>query len=203
MRRKTTAIRTSKPNYADKPRPVLHKQDFVPRYKAGEFGNASPTWNDLSEFLENYNLGPEGKVHIRNRIAQGKTWYNVPVREILVAWREATQQVSYQDLYISAMAPHQYNVIQGEVWQTENHLLLWYSSAVGVPMREALLGPTRHVEGIEAVIILRTLMCPNSWERLNYLLDAYDNHVIEFSTFSVNWGTLPNYNTVYWEVRNY
>lgn len=186
---------------------MLNKRDFVERYKRGEFGNASPTWNSLEDLERDWNLYPLttyiGPVHIRNRIAQGETWYNVHPIDLWIVWQRAVKKVRAENLYISAMAPHDKNLIQGEVWQNEDHLCLWYSQAVGIPMRDALRGPTSYAYGILASVILRTLMCPNSWEWLNQLLDMYDNHVVEFSTFSTDWGTIPGYNSVFWEVRDY
>ena len=34
------------------PRPVLSKRDMVTRYRMGEFGNHSPTWNTPDEYWE-------------------------------------------------------------------------------------------------------------------------------------------------------
>lgn len=199
------------------PRPVLHKKDFVERYKRGEFGNASPTWHSIEEWLDwvdslpnplallgcSMPLSSLGNFHIRNRIAQGVTWYNVPADQLDIVWDIAMHRVGAENLYISAMAPHDKNLIQGEVWQNTEHLWLTYSTMVGNPMRDVLREEPRHATGLNAARILRHYLCPNSWEWLNQLLDNYPSHVIEFSTFSVEWGTIPHYNTVWWEIRNY
>lgn len=171
--------------------PVLTKADFVRRYKAGEFGNHAPTWNTVKELEES---GYKGEVHLRNRVAGGATFYNLSVRMAVHLWKGKER-----GYYCSGMAPHQYNLVQGEL-QDGN---ITFTTEVGLPMREALAKRTQHARGIIANILLQQFMCPNSWEWLQVLLYRYPGHVIEFSTFSRNWGTLPNYNTVFWEIRLY
>ena len=181
--------------------PVLSKADFVPRYKRGEFGNASPTWNEVDEWAEgNPRLG--ALYHIRNRVAGGPTWYNVQLLEMKEKWDNLVSRgIDPSSLYISEMAPHEYNLIQGEVKTSEQHLDLTYTLAKDLPMRDALLADLRTAQMTEAIMILQTFLCGNSWEWLNFLLDAYEGHIVEFSTFSIPWGTLPGFNTVFWEVR--
>lgn len=196
--------------FAERPLPVLNKHDFVKRYKVGHFGNASPTWDNYQQwFLDPRGCRP-GLFHIRNRIAGGDTWYDVHWEDMDVTWGIARNRVGERNLYISEMAPHEHNLIQGEVVQgpiagaATRHLYIWYSRQVGVPMREALRGPEKaEAGGIIATTLLRTLMCPNSWDWLNQLLDNFPGHVVEFSTFGVDWGTISNFNTCFWEVRGY
>jgi len=184
-----------------KPKPVLTKRDFVRRYAKGEFGNASPTWNTIGEFTR---ADPRGELfHIRNRVADGPTWYNKTKLGVFATWAHLKLTgVPTDSLYISAMAPTHKTLFQGEVRQSEKYLDLRYSTVVAT-MREALAKQQYHTNGIMAVWALKYYLCPNSYEWMHYLLDSYPSHVIEFSTYSVNWGTLPNYNTVFWEVRKY
>ena len=96
--------------------PVLTKKDFVRRYALGEFGNHSPTWDTLREWLCDKPWERFGDLyHIRNRIAGGKTWYNVPAMQMGVYWYAASKEVGVNNLYISAMAPTDKTVFQGEV----------------------------------------------------------------------------------------
>lgn len=198
-------------------KPVRSKQDFVRRYKMGEFGNASPTYDTVLEFSKA--VYPDWKCedlyHIRNRIAGGPTWYDVPGREVRQRWYELVQQgVMEKDLYISAMAPTPLTLIQGEVMRLDNHghevgqrqshagLNLFYTQ-VAKPMRDALKEWCRQVSGIVAVDLLRMHLNHNSLEWMYKLLDWYPGHVIEFSTYDKEWGTVPGYNTLFWEVRCY
>ena len=185
------------------PKPVLTKRDFVRRYAAGEFGNASPTWDSVVEWCSDEPWERFGSLyHIRNRIAGAATWYNVDYRRLEWVWQEALAKFLSGQLYISAMAPTEKTVLQGEVQRGLWGLDLYYTT-VAKPMREALRVASYSVRGIIAVSLLRQHLCPNSYDWLMHLLDSYPGHVVEFSTYSVEWGTVPGYNTVFWEVRKY
>lgn len=179
--------------------PIRSKRQFVRLYEQGIFGNHSPTWNTLQEYLDaNYNVG---LIHLRNRIAGGKTWYNVAPNDVDLYWQEALRSgLTPKDLYISAMAPTEKTLIQGEILQTEDGINLYYSK-VAKPMRDALKEQSDTIVGLRALKTLQHYMCPNSYEWLQVLLDRYPFHCIEFSTYSVNFGTIPYHNTCFWEVR--
>lgn len=180
--------------------PVLTKVDFVKRYAAGEFGNAAPTWNDAEDFLRR---GYQDLCHIRNRVAGGPTWYNVRANRVYALWYEIKGSgIDPSTLYISAMAPTAKTLFQGEVMQTEKGLSLFYSS-IAKPMREALAESSKTVVGWRASALLHYYMDERSYDWLQVLLDRYPFHVIEFSTYGVQWGTVSGYNTVFWEVRLY
>lgn len=188
--------------------PVLNKKDFVRRYEAEEFGNRSPTWNTLKEFLK-AKVHKEALVHIRNRIAGAPTWYNIKADEVenyvlVLTSNQTWEKEIYQetDFYYSLMAPTDRTVIQGEVQQSCQHLDLYYST-VKKPMRASLIEGGKQVYGLLAKTILDYYLDSPSLEHVNYLLNAYPNHVIEFSTYSIAWGTIPNRRTVIWEVRAY
>lgn len=100
------------------------------------------------------------------------------------------------------MAPTELMLIQGEVQRTTQGLYLTYSR-IRKPMRDALAEEQRHLFRLEAKILLYGNLDDNSLDWLNHLLDTYDDHVVEFSTYSKHWGTVPRYNTVFWEVRKY
>lgn len=179
--------------------PVLTKRDFVKRYAEGEFGNRSPTWNTLQEFLDSNYRG--GLIHLRNRIVGGKTWYDVAPNDVDLYWQEALASgLSPKDLYISAMCPTEKTIIQGEVLITEEGVSLHYST-VKKPMRQALSEKSSNATGLTALILLETHLCSNSMEWMRTLWETYPHHVVEFTTLSVNWGTVPRHNTLFWEVR--
>ena len=179
--------------------PVLSKADFVRRYQKSEFGNRSPTWDTVLEFLlSGVGANPNKRFHLRNKVAGGETYYNVDWE--FVNWFYRTNDES--DYYVSEMAPHHHNLIQGEVALLPE-ITLRYSSAPDVPTREALAIGEKHQSGIIALLTLKYYLCPNSYDWLHVLLERYPGHVVEFSSFSCNWGTLPHYNTVFWEVRRY
>ena len=174
------------------------KAQFVREYQAGRLGNRAPTWQTLEEYLTS---SYKGLVHIRNRVAGGPTWYDVPAENVAAGYVRIIAEglVGPGDVYFSGMAPTDKTIFQGEVRQSERHLDLYYST-ITKPMRASLLEGGRQVHGLEALGILKALMDPSSLDWVQTLLDRYPWHVIEFSTYSVNWGTL-NLPTVIWEVR--
>lgn len=177
--------------------PVLAKKDFTLRYERGEFGNKSPTWLNPADFMRS---GYLGLVHLRNKIAGGETHYNLSRNECLAKW---LWFVNREDWYVSAMAPTKLTLLQGEVQRGDHNGLDLYYTTVAKPMREALAVWARQVSGTIALSILQRFLCPNSCEWINVLLDRYPDHVIEFSCYDCEWGTLPGFNTVFWEIRKY
>ncbi len=184
----------------NQPKPVLNKQNFVQRYQAGEFGNRCPSWLTLEEFLAS---GYQEPVHVRNRIAGGMGWYDVPIDQLKEVWAKAAKKYGEHNLYLGAMGPaDKTRIFQGEVaygcWLYD----LTYTT-VSLPTRKALARKTEYAQGIIASYLLRYFLCPNSFSWLTTLLNRYPDHVIEFSTYSVEWGTIPGFNTLFWEVRKY
>lgn len=194
--------------------PVNTKADFVRRYKSGEFGNASPTFDTPKEYLESGFHG-SGLIHIRNRNRNsGNSYYDVPPEEFDTRWRMACEHAPPDSYYISMMAPTEKTIIQGELQYTNSARLCqgkkigdpgleFYYTTVKKPMRYALQEESHTVDHITAKGLLQLYMNNKSYEWLKELLDRYPGHVIEFSVYSVEWGTIPGYNTVFWEVRNY
>jgi hypothetical protein len=199
-------------------KPVLSKRDFVRRYEIHEFGNHSPTWNTIDEFAVSKYVG---NVHIRNRVTGGPTWYDLPIRldwveskkqllssyaltteDFLLCWETACENCAEENLYISAMCPTERTILQGEVCQWPGGPYLYYTT-VRKPMREALRQEAKHATGIVALEILKCVMCPNSYDWLQELFVRYPNHVVEFTSLEINWGTQLNHNTLFWEIRNY
>lgn len=194
--------------------PVNSKRDFVKRYEAGEFGNRTPTWKSVDDWLDEfpnpYMTPVNALYHLRNRIAgDQRMFYNVHPLHLLDFYHKLLDMgVSGEALYVSQMIPQWLEknlLIQGEVHQDylgRDSLVMFYST-VPKPMRDSLREGGRSAYGVCASTILKTLMCPNSWDWLNILLERYPGHMVEFSTYPRCWGTLPNFNTIFWEVRAY
>jgi len=181
--------------------PVLTKRDFVNRYDQGEFGNCSPTWNTYKLWLADADNYPvEQLYHVRNRVAGGKTYYDATQHGVTQIYDKFIHCNDEEQWYISAMCPTEKTLFQGEVMQTEKGLQLFYT-CVPKPMREALKMQSEQVSGIMASQLLRYYLNPKSYDWLQELLDRYPFHVIELTALSTCWGTLPGYNTLFWEVR--
>lgn len=188
-------------DFASAREPVLSKTSFVGRYKAGEFGNASPTWDSFFDW-HNEHLGGNKleQFHIRNRIAGAQTWYNVSKAQMAEAWNEATELYEPNQLYISAMAP--LHLLNGELIRDHTGLRLFYST-VRKPMRDSLKEGGREATGLAAKLIIEQFMNVDSYEWAMALLDRYPDHVVEFTVVDRCWGTVPGFNTLFWEVRKY
>lgn len=184
--------------------PVLSKNDFVKRFLTNEFGNRGPNWNTFEEFQKS---GYTGLVHIRNRVAGGWGKYDVPYWKVRKELEAAIREHG-DTFYLAGMAPTDRTILQGEVYQRAGATpkqcgwYLYYST-IREPMRAALAKGGKEAFGLEAVSLLKMSMNDADWEWLNILLDRYPGHVIEFSTYSIEWGTLPGHRTVFWEVRSY
>jgi hypothetical protein len=182
------------------PREVVRsKSNFIRRYARGEFGNMVPTWSTLKEYEESKYPGP---VHLRNRVAGGATWYNVPPDMVDVTYRTALNSgLNHQDIYISAMAPEHLKTFQGEVVRSPNGPRLYYNTQA-LPMREGFAIEQKWVNGATAMRLLEHYMDASSFNWLQQLFDLYPGHVVEFSCYSRAVGTLE-LNTIWWEVRSY
>lgn len=190
--------------------PVLTKTDFVRRFEEGEFGNRSPTWKSLRDFYVALEEGVgetvdlRGTYHLRNRIKGGKSWYDLKPFEVLemarkvVNWQEATEE----SLYVAEMCPTSKTILVGEVFRGVGGLNLSYRTEA-VTMRQAQAMGFKFSKGYVAKVILQHKMDNDSYEWLEYLLDTYEDHVVEFTTLSTCWGVVPRCNTLFWEVRKY
>ena len=96
---------------------------------------------------------------------------------------------------------HSTRLINGDVWRSEQGLYFNYSHKNNV-LRYALRDDGRHAENTHALMLLRECLDGNSYDFLNYLLNEYENHVVEISAFDCKVGVL-GWNTIFWEVRNY
>jgi hypothetical protein len=176
--------------------PVLNKRDFVKRYKKGEFGNAAPTWSSVTEFKKHYAVEWPAKkqlFHLRSKEPGGATYYNLTFKQLL-------RKTNVENYYVSAMAPTEKTILQGEIRQSTKHLELRYTT-VKKPMRDAFKVEDKTIFGLQVNYVVSSCLDANSQDWLYVLLDRYPNHIIEFSTYSTQWGTVPGYNTVFWEVR--
>lgn len=185
-------------------RPVLTKRDFVQRYKAGEFGNASPTWNSFEDFMEHskiyqtyWEATQSPKYHLRGRVAGSETHYNLSAWEVAYKWFRKSDRELW---YCSAMAP--LHLLNGELMRRHDGLYMFYST-VRKPMRDSLKEGGREAHGLTVKLILEQFMNVASYEWAMALLDRYPDHVVEFTVVDRCWGTVPGFNTLFWEVRKY
>ena len=182
------------------PPPVKSKAEFVKRFLQNEFGNKTQNWDTYDEFQQS---GYRGLVHIRNRVAGARTWYNVPACDVFYEMRQivAHGEAEEKNLYLAAMALTSETTFQGEIFRSEQGLALYYST-VAKPMRESLAEGGKPVMGLTAKLFMEHYLDPVDYDWIQFLLDAYDSHVVEFSCYNCLCGTL-NRRTIIWEVRMY
>lgn len=180
------------------PKPVLTKQDFYERFYKGEFGNHGLMWKTIDEWwLADY----KHPITIRTFKPGGRCDYNIPRRKVFQRALEFQEQ-GWIKLNLSAMAPTERTILQGEVAILEDGLNL-FASRLKLPMRNALAEGGLHHTGVVAYQLLRNSCDLDSYEWLMYLCETYDEHVVEFSCFECDWGVIERKNTVIWEVRRY
>lgn len=137
------------------------------------------------------------------RAVDGRCDYLIPRDEVRARYKSfLAGGYSPGQLHFSAQCPEEDKLLQGEIAKLDHGLSLFASISV-LPMRQALSTAGFHLQGLQAHMLLKRCLCPNSWEWLQHLFDEYPGHVYEFTTIRYPWGVIPNHNTVWWEVRNY
>lgn len=173
---------------------IATKAAYYRLWRAGLLGNRPRTWADAAALAAS---GWTGPVVARSTSIGGKTRYGISVEEALaLAAREP-------GLTFNELLEDEHILLQGEVQRSEHGLILFYSFAPGLRMKEALAREPNHAIGLTAKIILDHYLSPASRDDLDALLDLYDGHVIEFGVYARNVGDQPHRNTLFWEVRDY
>jgi len=177
---------------------ITSRHQALALFKQGHYGNAVPSWT-YKEFI---NQPLPGLFSVRYRGGIGGSG----ICEYLKTYKEAleiTRKSSYpsKNFFYNQSCPDHRLAIQGEMRRTVQGLYLFYSMAK-LPMREALKDG-KHAEGLRAKMMLEHFCDPSSLNDIYWLLDKYEDASLEFTTWSCCFGTLPNRNTVVWEVRHY
>ena len=183
---------------------IYTKKRFYEMFQRGVFGNRGPSWESLDEmFSDPYYTNNKPKVAIRTKVASGHCRYNIPYSTVRKVWKTfLAQGYKPETMQLSEMCPYDPVRIQVYVCQSTNHYDMQYSY-LRVPMRKAMEKGQQNATGLEAKRLLKTYMCDNSYAWLQELFDNFPNCVVEFTTFGIQWGVCPGYNTVFWEVRNF
>jgi len=182
---------------------IDNKDECYLLYNQNMFGNKALVWDSYNEILKS---GWKGQVCIRGRrarISRGKVIYDVDLSEVPKIIKQFENEGVPEDhIGFNQSMPNEYLVIQGEVMRTHLGLSLWYTTKKE-PMNGALRKESLYAEGLKAKLILENFVNPSSYSDLESLMELFPDSAIEFSTYSINVGNIPNRNTVIWEVRNY
>jgi hypothetical protein len=174
---------------------IKNKQIMYDNLKRGVFGNVIQTWNNLEDM---YNSEYNGRVGIRYRKPGGLCIPETDIENII----EFMMDKSWSDYVIYESPPNNVGTIQGEVSVVYGEWYLTYSMSHR-PMREALEIDTRHAAGLAAKLILKDYLWSASYDEIEFLLNEYDYHTVEFSAYSVALGIFKGRNAIIWEVRSY
>ncbi len=184
---------------------IRNKREFYDLYTKGLLGNRALAWNSLDELLKS---NWRGGVCIRGTgIPRTSARFDIPfegVDEEIKKLRE--EGIPLSILRFNQSMPNMSLVLQGEVMRFPGRLELTYTR-VKKPMNQALKEEERYISGLNALMLLKRSLDPSSLSDVELLMDTYGtgrgSAVVEFSTYSVPVGDIPNRNTVIWEVRNY
>ena len=184
------------------PKPVRNKRDYYTRYIAGEFGNRLQVWATKGEWENSGFIGPIG---IRNRKPDSPFCrYDIPHRLVNSVVDEfLSKGCPLSDMTFNEAAPESDLTIQGEFCINYDGQLALVYSHVKRQMRIALKQEPKYATGNHARQILKHFADNDSYEWMDWLLGAYPDHTIEFSTYRRNLGSIPRRNTLIWEVRAY
>jgi hypothetical protein len=175
---------------------IRAKAEFYRRWFAGLLGNRPRTWGTPEALLAS---GYTGTVSVRTvGPAGGKTRYNLTVSEAVEAARDWPGKPTFNE-----SAPDHVLLIQGEVTRSVGGLYLRYSTTPGMKMNEAMRLDAHDASGLTAKLLLDHFLWPASRDDLDALLDAYPDHVVEFSAHGCACGDQPHRNMLVWEVRAY
>jgi hypothetical protein len=179
---------------------ITSKEKNYELLRNGFLGNRLRFWDSHQSLLKS---DYTGTVSMRYKGTASNFYaYEVKIKDIQKMIYEWTQKGADKNLIIfNESAPDKKLLIQGEIMHGAHGYYLFYSTEKK-KMREALK-TGRHAYGLAAVQLIKMHIDPQSFNDLLVLLELFPEHVVEFSTYSIDLGNIPGRNTVIWEVRKY
>jgi hypothetical protein len=174
--------------------------------RAGRFGNTLRSWKTYGEVLvDKFN----GKLGLRyngpvSDLGGAKCAYDLDHKTAIRTFNEWVQAgADPTRIMWCEAAPDQHIVLQGEILQTPEHGYALHYSTYKAQMRIALAKAPKNHLGPGALLILKAVMDPASYEDLTELFIDFPGATVEFSSYKINLGHKVGRNTVFWEVRSY
>ena len=185
------------------------KNENYALYHAGHYGNHLQFWTSLDSFYHDLETGAWSKdrpVVLRTNWTPG---VQLPSYGVITPCSEIPGIIAQWD---SLGVPRKVIVLneggrddelrlQGEIMRSTSHYNLTFTT-VKKAMRAAMAEGKQQALGLQAKLIVQGAMDTPSWENLMRLFDEFPEAVIEFSSYNCLVGKL-NWNTVFWEVRDY
>jgi len=174
-------------------------------YKAlqkGLFGNTG-------KYYKNINFIPKNEIVTlrykdRNKLS-GKNFlaYDITknmIKPTINKW--VNQGAKEENIFINQSQNDNNIIVQGELTINE-YGYYFYHSFLKEKIRIALKKDGKVIHGLQVSLLLKRIMDINSYNDTIELLETYPNHIIELSIYNHYTGTIPNRNTIIWEVRAY
>lgn len=180
---------------------ISTKSQMYRLLQAGLLGNIHRTWFTCREMLQEYD-GPFGVRHRWKTMSPIRFYYVEP--EELNTVLQTIQQQGYNietDLMFCEVIQSEECTIQGELQRQPGGLYFRYTFSQ-YPMRVAFEHQTLHSLGLQTHMLLRKHCAPETITELEWLLDKYPDHTVEFSAYPYPVG-IDHKPHVIWEVRNY
>lgn len=184
--------------------PVLTKADMYPRLVAGEFGNTLPRFFTIREWRGS---GAAGRYRLWG--VQHTTLPGFPGTRLNVESEKVEALIAEKGFgrnYVISPMIHQVGHVQweGDCYDHPERGLLCSGHFNPDPgsWRTHMKNPYLW-EGTRAMLLLRLVLNPNSFDDLMELLPHYPEHVFEFSALDCCFGTREGRNSIVWECRKY
>ena len=178
------------------------KAEYYEKWHAGALGNKLRSWSSLAAIWES---DYRGRVVMRVKQASGHglVAYNLTLHEaemLSSSWLDL-RNIPLKLIQYNEAAPDEHLVMQGEVMRSVYHYDLYYSTEK-TQMRTAMKKAV-HMCGASAMLYLRSVMTEASYQQLQELFSEYPDSVVELSVYQSCLGSMPGYNTLIWECRDF
>jgi len=181
---------------------INNKFSYYLLYENGLLGNKPFIWNSIEEIKKS---GWKKEICIRGRkgIAREKSRFNLTIEDAAKYVDQLKNEgIPPEKLTFNQSMPDEHLLIQGEIFRDQNIYALTYTT-VKKPMNRAFEEETLHAKGLTAINLIKGNLFSTSYSDLQELFDFFPDSIIEFSSYDIDVGNLPNRNTIIWEVRNY
>ncbi len=174
-------------------------------WQRGRYGNYIRTWPSGYAAEKDGYFGPLTLRYRAHAGGGGPCIYDINAVQVDNHIEEYLSNHSHfeRDRFFVNEALHkEYMVLQGELMKNPDWYL--FGNTKPMHMRDALKDKdVKTWTGCAVPIILRHCMSPGSYDDLMMVMDEWPDAVIEFSTLSIDFGAVPNRNSVIWELRGY
>lgn len=182
---------------------ITTKKQMYALLRGGRFGNTLRTWCTLGEMLDD---GAPARIGLRYSGGTPGQYcaYDMTLKEAISTFTKwVTEGAEASRILWCEAAPDQEIILQGEICSSETHGYALHYSTFKSQMRDALRTAPKNHLGPGALLIIKAVMDPATYEDVLSILEDFPGAVIEFSSYRVNLGAIPGRNTVIWEVRSY